>query len=308
MRKPRVYLFAALASWVTILSLMLNACNFAGGGGGSPTPTQPPPEVFFTAAAQTIAAGQMTQSVPTTAAVPPTVTLTPLPTSTPTLELTNTPAFTPTPTIPMISASVSTNCRLGPDVLYEPPVGVLPVGKQVEVHGRNDAGTWWYIQNPSRSGQFCWVWGETTKVEGSTAGLPIITPPPKPPTLTFTPTPSFAYTAAYNTVHDCGGSPTAIFTIQNTGNLTLHSMSLKIEDTTASTVLYGPTSSDAPFMGAASECPPGGDTLKPGKTFYIGGAIGSGHSGHTAKATIHLCTENGLKGTCGDKTVEFTIP
>jgi hypothetical protein len=307
MRRQKVHFLAALASLMTIFSLLLSACNVGGGGGGT---TQPPPEVYYTAAAQTIAA-QMTQSAPTTAAytpttAPPTATLSA--SSTPTLELTNTPISTPTPAVPMISASVSTNCRLGPDVLYSPPVGVLPVGKTVEVHGRNNAGTWWYIQNPSRSGQFCWVWGETTKVEGSTAGLPIITPPPPPPTLTFTPTPAFAYTAAFNTVHDCGGSPTAIFTIVNTGNLTLHSMSLKIEDVTANTVLFGPSTSDAPFMGAASECPPGGDTLKPGKTFYVGGTIGSGNSGHSAKATIHLCTENAQKGTCGDKTVEFTIP
>lgn len=303
MRKRKLYLITLPASLTIIFALLLSACNYGTGGG---SPTQPPPEVFYTAAAQTIAA-QMTQSAPTTAAVPPTSTSTQPPTDTPTPELTNTPVFTPTPAVPMISASIATNCRLGPSTLYG-VVGLLPVGKQVEVQGRNNAGTWWYIQNPSRSGQSCWVWGESTKVEGSTAGLAIITPPPSPPTLTFTPTPSFAYTAAYNTVHDCGGSPTAIFTIANTGNLTLHSVSLKIEDETGGTVLYGPTSSDAPFLGAASECPPGGDTLKPGKTFYIGGAIGSGNSGHTAKATIHMCTENGLKGTCGDKSVEFTIP
>jgi hypothetical protein len=304
MRRQKVTLLVPLASILTSLSLLLNACNYNAGGG---SPTQPPPEVFYTAAAQTIAA-QMTRSVPTTVAAPPTPNLPPSATSTPTLGLTNTPPFTPTPAVPMISASVATNCRLGPDVLYNPPVGVLPVGKQVEVHGRNDSSTWWYIQNPSRPGQFCWVWGESTKVQGNTSALPIITPPPKPPTLTFTPTPAFAYTAAYNKVHDCGGAPTAIFTIVNTGNLALHSMSLKIEDVTAGTVLFGPSTSDAPFMGAASECPPGGDTLNPGKTFYVGGAIGSGNSTHSAKATIRLCTDNALKGTCGDKTVEFTIP
>ena len=307
MRRNKLCLLATLASIPSILSVLLSACNSGGGGGGT---TQPPPEVFYTAAAQTIAA-QMTQSAPTTAAFTPTLAIptdTPTATSTPTSELTSTSTSTPTPAVPMISASVSTNCRLGPNVLYEPPVGVLPVGKSVEVRGRNDAGTWWYIQNPSRSGQFCWVWGDTTKVEGSTTVLPIITPPPLPPTLTFTPTPAFAFTAAFNTVHDCGGSPTAIFTIANTGNLTLHSMSLKIEDVTANTVLFGPSTSDAPFMGAASECPPGGDTLKPGKTYYVGGAIGSGNTGHSAKATIHLCTDNAQKGTCGDRTVEFTIP
>jgi hypothetical protein len=203
---------------------------------------------------------------------------------------------------------VATNCRPGPGKVYEPVVGVLAVGQKATVHGRNSSGTWWYIENPGKPGTYCWVWGETTKVEGDTASLPVITPPPPPPTATATPTPGVGFSATFETVHDCGGTPTAIFKIVNNGGVLLHSMSLKIDDLSDSTTLFGPASSDAPFMGTAGECPPGGDTLNVGKTLYVGGAIGSGHSGHSARATIKLCTENGLGGTCVEKTVNFTIP
>ncbi len=281
--------------------LALSACNLPA---GTTAPTQLPPEAYYTEAAVTIEA-RLTQ----TALARPSDTPTPLPpTETPTLEPTSTPAFTPTSAIPLISASVGTNCRLGPGTVYDPPVGVLLVGQKAEVHGRNDAGTWWYISNPGKPGQYCWVWGQTTQVEGDTSGLPVITPPPPPPTATFTPTPGAAYSASFDSVHACGGEATAIFKIVNTGGVEWHSLSLKIEDLTTAIVLYGPSTSDAPFMGTNAECPPGGDVLKVGKTAFVGGSVGSGTSGHAARGIIRLCSQNGLAGVCVDKVVEFTIP
>jgi hypothetical protein len=295
-------------------ALILNACNLpVSGGAVSASPSPASDQAIFTAAAQTLVV-QFTQNAATQSAgevePPPSSTPEPevlAPTETPTLAVTDTPAFTSTPELPMISASVATNCRRGPSKLYEPPVGVLNVNQTVQVFGRNDAGTWWYIQNPGKTDQYCWVWGDTTTVTGNTAGLSIVTPPPLPPTPTFTSTPGANFSASYETVHACGGTPTAIFEIDNNGGL-LDSLTLKIEDVTAGTTLYGPTNSNAPFMGGPSECPPGGDSLPAGKTLYVGGAIGAGGSGHTARATIKLCTDDDLDGACATKTVEFTIP
>jgi len=290
--------------------LVFSACNLPGTSGGS---SQLPPEAIYTSAAITLqaqltanAAAQGAEETPTNPV--PTDTLSPSPQpDTPTPTFTETPTLTPTSGTLMISASVATNCRLGPSILYAPPVGVLAVGVQAEVHGRNDAGTWWYISNPSRPGQFCWVWGETTQVDGPSTSLPIITPPALPPTPTRTSTPGVTFTAAYDNVRDCG-IRTAIFKLTNTGGEDLESMSLKIEDVNTSTVLFGPHTSDAPFMGTNSECPEGGDVFPIGKTYYVGGSIGPGNSGHTARATIKLCTDDGLKDTCVEKVVEFTIP
>jgi len=299
-----------------MMLLAILACNLPGERGAAPTPV--PPDVIYTQAAQTLQV-QLTEkareSMPEEPLAPiqPTSTHTPIPptqpsAASPTPTLTATLAFTPTPVIPKISASVNTNCRKGPSKLYDPPVGVLAVGQESEVHGKKDDGSWWYIRNPNKPDTFCWVWAETTSVTGDTSQLPVITPPPSPPTPTFTATPGPTFTLSFSNVHNCGGTPTAILEVSNTGGADLDSLRLKIEDLTASVTLFGPDTSDAPFMGASGECPPGGDILKAGKTLFIGGAIGGGNSGHDAKAIVKLCTENGLGGTCVEQSLEFEIP
>jgi uncharacterized protein YgiM (DUF1202 family) len=304
-------------------TLALSACNLPFGGAAAPT--EPEVAAIYTSAALTLQV-QLTQNAPTqapateappagetqAAPTPPAVE-TPVPptaeAATPTQEATPTelPVVTVTPMYPTISASQNTNCREGPSKDYK-ILGMLAVGQTAEVYGRNSDQTWWYIQNLSSPGQFCWIWNQTTTVVGNTTGLAVITPPPPPATATLTATPGAGFSASFSKVHDCSGTRTAIFQINNTGGTDLESLNLKIVDQTSSTTLFGPSSSDAPFMGSSSECPPGGDTLEAGKTLYVGGGIGSGNSGHTGRATIKLCTDDGLGGTCIEKTVDFTIP
>ncbi|MCI0518909.1 MAG: hypothetical protein L0Z70_01465 [Chloroflexi bacterium] len=310
---------------ILLAALLLSACNLPGGG-ATAAPSQVAVDAIYTAAAQTLQA-QLTQAAAQQPPAQPSDTPQPAvespappanspqspaeqpsETPTPTPAATETPSATPTSAAPLISASTATNCRPGPGKVYEPIKGVLPVGIKVEVVGRNSNSTWWYIQNPGKAGDFCWVWGETTTVEGNAAALPVLTPPPPPPTATFTPTPGAGFSASFRLVHNCSGNPTAIFEVKNTGGAPLHSMELRIDDLTDSDTLFGPSSHDAPFMGSTGECPPGGDLLPAGKTLFIGGAIGGGNSGHQARARIKLCTQNGLGGSCIEKTIEFTIP
>lgn len=298
-----------MIAWIALVLFLLGACNLPGDDG---PPEQLSRDVIYTQAAQTMQA-QLTRNAPTPAppdqSIHPPVEDTPTPTATPpadtpTITPTHTPTLTNTPAVPTISAIINTNCRQGPSKAYN-IVGVLAVDQKAEVHGRDSANSWWYIQNLSKPGQFCWVWRDTTMVEGDTSGLPIVAPPPTP---TYTVTPGASFGLSYSTVHDCGGIPTAIFQVDNNGGGNLDSLNLKIDDLTASVTLFGPASSDAPFMGATGECPPGGDVLNSGKTLYVGGAIGAAPSGNTARATVRLCTENGLGGTCVEKTIDFTIP
>jgi len=323
MQTQRIQLASILVLVLFLSTLVLSACNLPGGGAAAPS--EPDVAAIYTSAALTLQV-QLTQNAPTqapaTETLPPgetqvATTLPPAETppsaateaATPTQEAipTETIAFTVTPMYPTISASQNTNCREGPSKDYR-IVGVLAVGQTAEVHGRNSSQTWWYIQNLSRPGQFCWVWDQTTTVVGNATGLAVITPPPPPATATLTATPGAGFSASFSKVHDCSGTPTAIFQINNSGGTDLESLNLKIVDQNSSTTLFGPSSSDAPFMGSSGECPPGGDTLEAGSTLYVGGAIGSGNSGHTARATIKLCTDDGLGGTCVEKTVDFTIP
>jgi hypothetical protein len=122
---------------------------------------------------------------PTATEVPPTAT--PLPTATPTAESSG-PTDTPPPTAtlipelgsnPVIRADANTNCRLGPSTAYRVD-GYLLVNAESTVHGQDDDENWWYIANPTKDDKFCWVWRETTNVEGSVASVPVVTPPPLP--------------------------------------------------------------------------------------------------------------------------------
>ena len=113
----------------------------------------------------------------------------------------------------------------------------------------------------------------------------------------------------FSTLHDCSSSPTAIFRLSNLGDTLLDSIEMTFTDLDNGQVVYGPFSSNGPFMGAPSECPPGGDSVGPGATAYIGGTIGSAAaSGHTIEAEFTICSQEDLAGACIEETVEFDVP
>jgi hypothetical protein len=108
------------------------------------------------------------------------------PTATPTITLTSSPS------VPMVTVSLDTNCRTGPNKDYD-YLGALLIGETAEVVGKNTATNYWIIKNPDGAGT-CWLWGQYATVSGNTSGLqeyaipatptPSPTPtlgPPKPP-------------------------------------------------------------------------------------------------------------------------------
>ncbi|MCH8095078.1 MAG: hypothetical protein IH953_10845, partial [Chloroflexi bacterium] len=104
-------------------------------------------------------------------------------------------AKTPTPPVPMLSVSLNTNCRTGPGRSYDYR-GALLVGEAEEIVARSSVPNYWYITNPDRPGEFCYLWGEYATVVGNTKALPEFTPLPSP-TPTLTPTPSYTPTPTY---------------------------------------------------------------------------------------------------------------
>ena len=78
-----------------------------------------------------------------------------------------------------ISVSLDTNCREGPSGDYQ-KLGYLLPGQTAAVIGRNSTSTWWYIENPKKPGQYCWVWGEYATLHGDISAVPLTTPPPPP--------------------------------------------------------------------------------------------------------------------------------
>ena len=101
----------------------------------------------------------------------------------------------------------------------------------------------------------------------------------------------------------------ATFKVKNTGDFTFEWARIFIQDLTASTTLYGPGTNSVPFLASSSDCPPGASAMDPGQTRYIAASIGSPvPSGHNARLTLKLCTQDGGGGQCVEKTTDFTVP
>lgn len=241
--------------------------------------------------------------------IPPTFTSTSTftPVFTSTATITSTPTLIPTatrtstPTVPMVSVSVATNCRLGPGKIYQ-LVGGLQAGVWVRVYARDPGGNYWYIHNPERPAQFCWIWGEYATVIGSIGQLPVYTPPPTPtPTMTSTPAPAF--NASYMGIEDCSGKWWADFKLRNTGSMAFRSITMTLWDTNTSVIVTLIRDQFSDRTGCNLSIT---DSLPPGKALTVSSAAFAYlPSGHKINATITLCTNVGMNGFCVTRKLTF---
>jgi len=254
----------------------------------------PDPNYINTAVAQTIVA-VLTQTgqpvIPVTGENSPTPEL---PTFTPTVTLSPTPFFTATPATPQITVSVATNCRVGPGKIYD-RVGALLVGEFAEVFGVDPTGTYWYIRNPDQTSGYCWVWGEYAVLAGNVSALPIFTPPP--------PTPIPAFQASYSGLETCVGWWVDL-KLENTGGVAFKSVTVTLRDTTNDLVLSmstdGFTNNDGCLTSTTK------DSLNPGGAHIVSSpAFNYDPSGHKLRATITICSNKGISGTCVSQVIEF---
>lgn len=211
--------------------------------------------------------------------------------------------LTPSPLseIILISANANTNCREGPDTDY-PILGHLQRGETSEVDGTNTYQTWWYIKNPENPENHCWVWGETTYVEGVTSDIRVVTPPPPPP-----PGPDF--NASFEGYSTCVGFDYAVFRLENTGEVNLESMTLLLINTSKEQQLHFTSMMNRPFSSDSKACMRNWGYMEPGDIAYVAGDVTtSGNFGDSAQAQIKLCDEDSLRGRCVDRVVDFIIP
>jgi len=152
-------LLIVLSSWLA----MIVACSFplfkptpapGSGAGGAPVtlPSLTPSSIPATPAAPTDTPVPVPTSPPT---VPPTATLS-------------------APVVSPLSKDVP--CLFGPGSVYSTE-GVLASGHTVPIQGRDSAGGWWYIENPSHPGRFCWVDASLTQTQGDIS-IVAVQPPP----------------------------------------------------------------------------------------------------------------------------------
>ncbi len=227
------------------------------------------------------------------------------PTDTPVPSSTNTPNPTATETQepeefepPSVQVSLDTNCRSGPGKVY-PYLGGLFVGEESTVHGIDPSGAWYYIANPEVEDSFCWIWGFFAETVGDTEPLPIFTPGPTPDTV-----PSF--TAEYRELETCNGSWQVEFIINNTGPVTLESVSVHVLDTV--TDEQTGISKMNSFMAAGGcDLAADEDLLFPGESgFTISFGLSEDLSDHYSFATITSCTQENLGGNCFISEFSFT--
>lgn len=273
--------------------------------------TIPNSNAIRTAAAETVIAGFTQSAIPVSPTVfipaatptftstpePPTITLTPIQTVTASLIPTST-SFTP-----LISVSVPTNCRIGPGRVY-PLQGALLVGETAEVFGRTDTNEYWYIRNPDKPNEFCWVWGKYATLTGPFMALPIFTPPPTP-TPTFTPTPSPSFDLKAAGMDSCGGSWWAEVEAKNTSSFVFKSMEYtvldKATDVEKTLLVNGFTNKDGCSSTVIN------DSLAPNSSFVISSAVFDATlQNHPLRVEVTLCTELNQNGVCVSKKINFT--
>lgn len=274
---------------------LLGACNLTGGSESIPDPA-----AVGTAAAQTVAV-QMQALTATAAASTPI----PLFSLTPTLaDLTLTPMITVASGL-KIRANADTNCREGPDTAYR-ILGMLPTNQESIVRGRNADSSWWYIDHPTTPGSNCWVSGTYTTVLGDSAGIPVVTALPIPPTVE----PTYGgvnATAEYIVVVPCGNDTGMVtFFAENIGSVELKSMELTVRDIQEATILYTGIV-NSPFMPWLNDCA-GSTNLAPGNSAYFGGIIQPPIAWkHRGRAIILLCSDYNAQGECASFRIEFNF-
>jgi len=141
---------------LTIVALLMTSCSM-----GAPSPTATPISVPPT----------VTEALPSPTSGVTDTPLPPPPTDVPTVAPTATPSF------PVVTPSDDpVNCRFGPGTDYA-VTGALKVGVSTQVFGKTSDGGWWQVQNPTETGQKCWVAASVTTGSGNFSGIGVVAAP-----------------------------------------------------------------------------------------------------------------------------------
>jgi hypothetical protein len=287
------------AALLGLLAILISACGPTGlllpGSKPAREATQTMQAVATEAQATLNAASQPTPAEADTATSgPPSATATAAPSDTP--AATPTSADTATPTVPMAHVNQNTNCRTGPGTIFDLHY-TAGAGTDLTIVGRTTLSDYVIVNDPNHAGQTCWLWLRYVDISGDLSVLPLSTPPP-------TPTPSIGFSASYSYMEGCVGWDPG-FKIQNTGSLTLKSVSVTVKDNDTGTS----ESFSADNFDKLGGCPVANSIpkLDPGDTGYAyAHSFAYDPSGHSMHATIKVCSDTGLGGTCASRSFDFT--
>jgi hypothetical protein len=176
-------------------------------------------------------------------------------------------------------------------------VDTFLVGQTIEVLGKHPFDNYWFVRSPNNVSVNCWMWGFYA-TGGNLGNVSVLTPPPSP-----TPVPSFD--ASYKSLSSCAGEWWARINLKNTGATAFKSMTITIKDTVADVTLTDTRDGFEDTDGCALSSIT--SSLDPGASYTISSpAFTADPTGHKMTATVKLCTQTGLGGSCSSKSIEFT--
>ena len=271
-----------LSYLVIIGAFILAACNVPGNNAVADTP-------------------QAEQFTPTdVATVAPTATPTEVvPTETPTVTATETPipepSITSTPELPKAEVLRESNCRVGPGGIYD-LVATYQAGQMLEVVAKDLGGGYWFVRNPEKPEEQCYLLAQNITITGDIAALPKFTPRPSPTAAPY-------FKVAFKKLDKCKGEDFALFTLENTGSVPFRSAYIKVTDQRVNRSVEQAVSAFDLYVGCvlAKNIAP----LDPGGTGYLTSPpFKWSVDGHKVRAVIMLCTEKALKGTCVTQSID----
>lgn len=274
---------------LTVLALLTQGCNLPGGA---------PTQAAATPPQEALAIATSTPLPPTVMPPPPTETPTETPspaptdTETPTLE----PSITPTEAPPIGEVVKESNCRIGPSGGYS-LVATYQPGKILNIIARDLGGGFVFVQNPEKPEEQCYILENNIKISGQIAALPQITPPPSP-----TASPNF--TVEFRKFDTCKDRYFADFIVVNTGSVQFRSAYVKVTDQRQNKFVE----KSMLAFDLMEQCIVARNIspLLPGGTGYVQSDYYKWDPRPNKQtAIIMLCTEQGLKGACVTKTLEF---
>lgn len=274
---------ARLFGLLTIAALILSACNMPATG----TPAEEASPTVDVTATDDLSATQTMQ-----AKLIPTHTPTLTATTKPTLE----PSATFTPAPPKAEVVRESNCRIGPGGLYELVVK-YPVGQLLDVVAKDLGGGYWFVQNPEKPEEQCYLLAQNIKITGDTEVLPKFTPLPSPTAAPY-------FEATFKKFDTCENRNYVIFDIENLGSFAFRSVYIRVinqKDGQSVEQAFNAFDLKAKCVLIKNIAP-----LDPGESGYVYSPQfkWSGH-GERLRVIIMACTEKNLKGSCVTQSVDL---
>ena len=221
------------------------------------------------------------------------------PTETPTATATETPVPEPSATItpepPIAEVVRETNCRVGPAGNYD-LVATYQVGQMLEVVAKDLGAGYWFVGNPEKPEEQCYLLAQNITINGDTSALPKFTPRPSPTAAPY-------FNVTFKKFDTCEGEDFALFVIENLGSVPFRSAYIKVTDQKVNkSVEQALNAFDLRVRCVlAKNIAP----LEQGAIGYVTSPpFNWSARGNKLRAVIMLCTEKDLKGTCVTQSLD----